>query len=665
MRLLALVLGLLALATPARAQLPPGEPWRTFDTPHFRVHFTPELEPAARRAAHHAENAHRDLSAEFVPAPRRRIDLVVSNHVDFANGYATPFPTNRIVVFTHPPTDEPSLAFFDDWLELVVTHELVHIFHLDHVGGIWSPLRRVFGRSPLLFPQAYNNPQWVTEGLATYWESRLTGAGRVRGTYFDMVLRTAALEDEFFPIDRVTGVPARWPGGYSVYIYGSHFFNHLAERYGRERVNDYVRRLGRRLLPYQADREARNAFGVSFSREWPAWRDSLRAVYGAEADSLRAIGLTEPEVLTESGFRAAYPRYGPGGVGIVYAASTGREPTQTRVIWANGQQRTLGERNTVGPTSWLGDGALLVSQLERRDPYRVHADLYQLRTDGTQTRLTRDARISEASVHRDGRRAVALQNAAATNALVLVDLRGGAVRPLVQPSAGVHWSAPRWSPQGDRIAAGRWRQGGFFDIVVLDSTGTLVREITRDRAVDDTPAWSPDGRYVVWSSDRTGIPNLFAHDLQLGRTFQVTNLLTGAFQPDVSPDGRWIAFSYYQADGFHIARIPWNPPQWRPAPPLRPEIAAAPTDTVAPTGPVGGATRPYSPLPSLPPAGWTPVVTGDTILGLGIGALVFGQDVIGKHAYFATALVYSERARLEGVLDYQYRGLENPVLNVS
>ena len=658
------LLGLLLLlggAARLAAQLPPDAPWQTFHTANFRVHFTPGLEPAARRAAYHAENARRELHAGFVEAPRRRIDLVVSDNVDFANGYATPFPSNRIVVFAHPPTDELSLSFFDDWLELVVAHELVHIFHLDHAGGVWRVLRRVFGRSPLLFPQALYSPDWVTEGLATFWESRLTEAGRVRGTFFDMALRTAVLEGEFFPIDRVTGGPTRWPGGSAAYIYGAHFINHLAERHGPEQVSRYVRELGRQLLPYQANREARDAFGVSFSRAWRTWQDSLRRDFRAQADAIRTAGLSEPQVLTREGRSAAFPRYAPDSIRIVYAASTGREPTQTRVITPGAGERTLGERNSVGPSTGLPGGALLLSQLERRDPYRVYEDLYQVAPDGEIRRLTRGSRISEPDANPDGRHVVAVQNAGATNALVRVDLGTGAIRTLAAPSLETHWALPRWSPDGTRIAAARWRQGGFFDVVVLDSAGRVLREITRDRAVDNAPAWSPDGRYVVWSSDRTGIPNLFAHDLQTGRTWQVSNVLSGAFQPDVSPDGRWIAFSYYRADGFHIARIRWDPANWRPAPTPKGEWAA-PAGSIPR---IGGPVRPYGAWRSLAPGGWTPVLVGDSTLGVGLGAAVFGEDVVERHAYFATGLIYSERGRLEGLADYQFRGLGNPILNLG
>jgi hypothetical protein len=117
-------------ARAAGAQLPPNDDWRTIQTRHFRVHFTPALEQEARRAAVNAERAYTELSSELVP-PRGTIDLVVSDNVDYVNGYATPFPSNRIVVFAHPPTDVSGLRSYDDWNSLVITHELTHIFHLD------------------------------------------------------------------------------------------------------------------------------------------------------------------------------------------------------------------------------------------------------------------------------------------------------------------------------------------------------------------------------------------------------------------------------------------------------------------------------------------------------------------------------------------------------
>lgn len=660
---LALLLVLLAPGALA-AQLPPHVRWSTLETPNFRVHFHEGVEELARRAAARAEVAHAELSAALVRAPAGRVDLVVTDNVDFTNGYATPFPSNRIVIYAHPPVGEQGLGFFDDWLELVITHELVHIFHLDYARGLPAVARRVLGRNPLGFPNIFV-PGWTTEGLATHLESRLTGAGRVRGTTFDMMLRTAVLEDEFFSIDRATGNPSRWPGGNTRYLYGALFVDWLAERYGAERVGDWVRRVGGSVVPYTLDRHARAVFGISFTRAWGEWQTELAARYRPLADSLRAAGLTEAQLLTRPGREAFHPRWSPDGAWISYAASTGREAASTRLVRPDGGEvEVLARRSTLEPASWLPDGrGLVTSQLERRGPYRIHADLYRVSVPGGDVEpLTRAARLLEPDVSRDGRSVVATRAGGGTTALVRVDLATGAVRELVAPSLDVHWSLPRWSPDGARIAVARWRQGGRQDVVVLDSAGRVLAEATDDRAVDGAPAWTPDGRWVLFSSDRTGIANLYAWEPASGALRQVTNVLTGAFQPDVSPDGRTVAFVLYRADGYHIARIPFDPAGWRPAPPVRAEVRVEPESLPAP---YAGPARPYSPWRSLVPRAWSPALVTDDALGVGVGAAIGQEDVIGRHAYGVSALVYSDGGRSDLSAGYVYRGLGNPVLSAS
>lgn len=664
--LIAAAAGALA-CVPAAAQLAPDARWHTFDTPHFQVHYQEGLEAAARTAAAHAENAREDLAEVFVQPPRGRVHLVVADNLDYSNGLASIFPRNRIVIYAHAPADEPSLAYTHEWLELVVTHELAHIHHLDYGSAAYRALRRIFGRNPALFPTT-TVPQWTTEGMATQLESRLTGEGRVAGTYHDMVLRTAVLEDELFSIDRATGRPTSWPGGNTAYVYGSMFLDYLARRYAADQAGAFVREVGGRLIPYALDNASRKVFGISFSRAWQDWQETLRTRYGALADSLRGAGLTEPEMLTREGRVTQFPRWSPDGSRIAYATSSGRDDPATRLIHADGRIQHLAKRTSMGPLSWTADGgAVVTSQLDLVDPYRVYSDLYRVDMEGDQDRLTRGARLAQADVGRDGRM-VAVALGGAWNALVIADAEGRVARTLAAPEENVSWDAPRWSPDGTRIAVARAGAWGMYDVVVMDTAGRIVRELTSDRALDMTPAWSPDGRYVVFSSDRTGIPNLYAYDLQGDRLLQVSSVLTGAFQPDVSPDGRSIAFSWYRADGFHIARMPFDPSAWRPAPPVR-AAAAGPGMRGPPRVPgeladVGGPSRPYSAWRTLPPTTWSPTWIERDELGTGIGASVGGSDILDRHAYAAAVTVYGE-GRTEAFGAWTYAGLGRPVLGAS
>jgi hypothetical protein len=650
----------LACSTPAglvAQTLDPSAEWRTISTAHFEVHFTPALEALARRSAAQAESAYVAL-AEVLHPPRGRVDLVLSDDVDFTNGFATPVPTNRIVVYTTPPVSARSLRYYDDWMREVLTHELVHIFHMDRARGIWRVGQYVFGRSSWLMPNLYS-PAWFSEGLAVHFESSLTSAGRANASHQRMLLRASAAAGEFPALNALSLTTTRYPGGEIAYGYGGTFLAALARAHGDSAVREFVERASGTLIPYRLNHLAREAFGTSFAEAWSDWRDSIRATLPPVA----AEPLPDWQRLTSDGFLVSYPRW-TSDTTLLVARAPAREVPGLYRAEADGAVRRVARRNNLDANVPHPGGGVLFAQLDFIDPYQIRSDLH-LERAGTTRRLTRGARRTEPVVRADGW-LVAVQGVPGTNRLVMVSPDGSAIRAMTLASLDTQWAAPRWSPDGRVVAAVRWTRGAFADIVVVDTAGALVARLTNDRAVDGAPTWAPGGDAVIFTSDRDGAPALYRAELggnvdaPPGPIHRVSSPTLGLDHPAVSPDGSRLAATSYREGGWQlgVGRL-------ATALPVVPEPDEPEPFPDPPPEPVAVPARGYSPWRTLRPTSWLPLVGESASGDASYGGAVNGADVIGRHGYTAQMLLDPGDREHEWSAYYRYRGLGQPVLSVA
>lgn len=670
----ALLLGLV-VATPARAQGPdPRGAARTIATAHFRVHFEPAHEPIARRAAAYAEQAWTWLAQELA-VPDVPIELLIADNVDATNGFATIFPTNRIVVYALPPQFVPELRHYDDWLQVVIAHELVHIFHLDRARGLWKLGRHVLGRHPGLAPNAYL-PSWVKEGIAVHYEVAFTGAGRLASSEWPMLARSAAVAERLPPASDWSLATSRFPLAQHAYGYGAMLITQLAARDDGRGLRRFVDHVGGHVIPWRIDHAAKRAFGTTFSAADRAFRDSLQRV-GDSARALSAAVRDAPPMQRATGMQwfAEQPRWVSDStvlltmndgedVAGVYEARVPAEPAQPITL------QRLARRNSLEATTQLADGTRIFAQSDFTDPFSVRARLWRTSPDGREAPLDGTERLFLPDARPDGE-LVAVRAIPGTTELVRV-ARDGTVRPIARGSLDTAWTEPRWDPRGHRLVAVRFVRGGVQEIVLLDTLGVETAIVHAARGFAVSPTFTPDGERLVWADDRSGALQLVIADARAGAGAAprwLTQSPTGVSWPSVSPDGARIAALEADVRGWQLVVLPLHEgwPSVPRTPGTRPYAATARAPTITPdTTP----STPYRPWRQLLPHWWMPIVGEGSDGGATYGASTSGRDVRGQHAWAAQATRHPTREEVEGSAAWRVRALPavgswQPALDVS
>lgn len=212
------------------------------------------------------------------------------------------------------------------------------------------------------------------------------------------------------------------------------------------------------------------------------------------------------------------------------------------------RQLTSGPGEDVTPV-WSSDGTHIVFASSSDG----NEDIWIMQADGTgRRRLTNHpASDSHPSLSPDGQLVVfcSTRGDGENDDIYIINVDGSGLRRLTDN--GLYWDTfPSFSPDGRkilfrRLLRERSSEGTLFnsEVMVMNTDGTDVVNLTRNAWFDGWPSWSPDGSRIAFSSNRSDTYQIYVMNTDGSGVVRVVDSPYTDVRPRWLPDGRGLIFN--------------------------------------------------------------------------------------------------------------------------
>ncbi len=224
----------------------------------------------------------------------------------------------------------------------------------------------------------------------------------------------------------------------------------------------------------------------------------------------------------------------------------GRDPGLWRISVAGGKSELVWANIRTAMPSLARSGAGVVYQTTAIDsniwelPIATSPNR-QAAADETFRVIASTSNDTDMKLSPDGTR-IAFVSARSGHSDLWVANRDGSQARQLTNFGGWRTGSPSWSADGTSIAFDALEPGGNWSLHVVPADGSPIsRPVISDRYNNVRPAWSPDGRWIYFASDRTGDYQIYKIPSAGGTPERITR--NGGLDPIVSPNGRHLYYA--------------------------------------------------------------------------------------------------------------------------
>jgi len=526
----------------------PYSSYEVISTPYLNVVYQPGCEYAVNEFLKYADEVYTEMTNFYGIQPSSKLTVVFENDTDVVNSVTDPVD-NVIFIFLNSSADQYFSPSISPWVEFVFTHELTHIL-LTQKGG--PDFLRTYGAPLSTAFNALIIPAYFQEGLAEYTETIFNnGRGRLNDPMFEMYLR------EYVLAGRLNGLGGSinygsdgWDPAGSPYLIGGSFIRYIAQTYGATSIQNIVSNFSKDPndgIPSAISKTLKKNFSDIIS----AWISSEKQNVNSAVANVGNV--FEGIQLTHSGRWTGLVNGSNGGKLYYYSENASSVPSIMVMntldmssknfydvggfVYDNGYVQSL----SVSPNG----NNVAFTRIVPQNGGNFDYDRLFLAINGNVSNTSIDGVLMTTWLSND--QIAYVNENGGLYSIKILNYKSGLINTVLGPTYMVITSINSF---GGKIYFSA-SYDGKEEIYEID--GGNVYKIVSGNYLMRSLTFSQDGNYIIFSSaqpDANGIFNLYALNFQNGQFYRITNVIGGAFAPQIVENR--LFYAGYTTNGYNL-----------------------------------------------------------------------------------------------------------------